>query len=78
MSEKWYFIIFQHQYISKTTGASQEWYDDEAITQKHPVDFLVDYRLNHAENDHARHKYRLLFWAEIPETVALRNKVKFE
>ena len=71
---KWYYIIFEHEYTSKLTGQTQEWYRDERVIQQHPLDFLVEQRTKHAENQHARYRYRLLFWSEIPEEVALRNK----
>lgn len=70
----WYFIIYEHQYTSKTTGQTQDWYRHEKITQQHPVDFLQEQRTIYAENQHTRYHYRLLFWAEIPEDVALKHK----
>ncbi len=78
MSENkpWYYISYEHQYISKTTGNTQEWSRDEKITQQHPLEFLIHIRENYAENKYARYTYRLLFWSEIPETVALNCKDK--
>jgi hypothetical protein len=73
----WFYIRFEHQYISKTTGQSQEWYQDETITQQHPLEFLREQREKHSENEHARYRYRLCFWSEIPEEIALKNKEFF-
>lgn len=74
----WYFIIYQWQYTSKTTGRTQEANISELITEHHPVEFLVEQRTKHAENDHARYTYNLMFWSEIPSEIAKKYKERFE
>lgn len=76
--ESWYFIIYEQEYISKTTGHSQGWTKCETITQQHPIDFLVENREQYSENENTIFHYRLVFWAEIPEDVAVRNVRCFE
>lgn len=74
MSGKWYFIIYESQYRSKSTNTVQSWTMGEEITQEHPIDFLARMRKDYAESNHARYNYRIKFWSEIPEDVALKHK----
>jgi hypothetical protein len=70
--------VYQYQYVSKTTHHTQEWSDAERIENVHPIEFLLKQRDKHGENEHAIYHYRLLFWAEIPEDIALKYKEQFE
>lgn len=74
---KWYYIIYQHQYSSKT-GRTQEWSDNETITNTHPIEFLLNLRDKYKEDEHATYRYRLLFWAEILEEIALKFKERLD
>jgi hypothetical protein len=74
----WYFIVYQHEYVSKTSHHTQEWSNNETITNIHPVEFLVDLRNKHGESEQAIYHYLLKFWAEIPEEIALKFKERLE